>query len=146
MSSIVYFNGNQYDPTKIRAQAGLGHDVEIKRAEIALHDADVRDGELARPEFKFVGGDTSDVQPDRLTVVYQHAGKYYVLCGAVRAIEAFGKSDTMKVRVITKHMLKKCLLGYEGAKIVVEAPEPRRYGSYRDDAQRSTYNRNTRDR
>ena len=145
MSSIVYFNGTEYDIDKIHTQAALGHDIEVKRADVVLSVADVNEEEVQPPQVKTPG---TSLPLDRTVAVYQYYGRYYIMQGLSRAIDGFDKGDTIKAKLISKHMLKKCECGYVGGKIVVEAPEPiRRYSGYRDDAPRSSsYNRNTRDR
>lgn len=155
MAFIVFFNGTQYDLARIRTQAGQTHEVEVKRKEAVLDPGDVGEGELAAPYLKAPLATTSrDAQDlhnianviesiDKHIVVYQHGGKFYFLLGLERALERFKESDVIKARVLTKHMLKKCAVGYEGGKIVAEVPEsPRRsYSSNRDDWSRPKYNR-----
>jgi hypothetical protein len=145
MSSIIVFNGTEYDLTKIHTQAALGHDIEINRRDVVLNAGDVV-GEEVQPPVMNWDSLTADTTPERTVAVYRYFGRYYIMQGLMRAVDDFAKRDTIKAKLISKHMLKKCECGYVGGKIVVEAPEPRRYGSYRDDAPRSTYNRNTRDR
>jgi hypothetical protein len=145
MSSIVYFNGNEYDIDKIHTQAALGHDIEVKRTDVVLSSDVVNEEEVQPPTVKTPGAESSF---ERTVAVYRYFGRYYIMQGLVRAVDGFAKGETIKAKLISKHMLKKCETGYEGAKIVVETPEPPRRSYSSDREQRNDYSRPkyTRDR
>jgi hypothetical protein len=155
MSTLVTFNGSRYLLSSIRTHAGSAPPFAVKRAEVMLLETDRREEiDPALPVLQLDPNDTESAKTvaERLIVVCSYAGKYYFLQGAEAAKAQFEQSDSVKVRFLSKPALKKCLLGYVGAKIVVEEPEPRfqsrgygdRSRSY--DAPRTTYNRNSRDR
>jgi hypothetical protein len=157
MPTLVTFNGSRYLLSSIRTHAASAPPISIKRDQVMLVDADV-DHEMF-PGLATLSIDQNDVATasstgvaERLLIVCIYGGKYYFLQGAELAKTQFEQTDTVKARFLSKPALKKCLLGYVGAKIVVEEPEPRfqsrgygdRSRSY--DAPRTTYNRNSRDR
>lgn len=79
---ILHFNGKEYDHTAVIAQAKQGF-----QAHFAVKDLDV-----------------SLAIPDVLSkVVYQFNGKHYLLVGSIQP-----DAETIKVQVISKHLLKKC--------------------------------------
>jgi hypothetical protein len=155
MPSLVLFNGVKYLLSKIRVQAATGRDIAIKREEVVLSIGDTHYDYIADPALPQIMIDASDIKEDipRIAVI-QYSGKYYVMSGHDTALEKFkeSKSGTIKAKLLSKHMLKKCDETHEGAVIVTEAPPPPRR-EYNNDRPRSGYNssigynnRNTRDR
>lgn len=144
MPSIVKFNGVQYLLSRIRTQAAIATDAAIKRADAVLSLSDIKieiDADL--PVMIIDPAEEKEEIPR--VIVYQFGGKFYVLNGLELAIEKFkeSKSGTIKAKLLSKHMLKKCVPNYEGAKIVAEIPEPpRRFTQeFRSDYSRPKYNR-----
>jgi hypothetical protein len=142
MPSSVLFNGQRYLLSKIRVQAATGNDIAVKREDVVLDDADLPDiAGIQRPIFELGGNDADDREIPRVAV-YQYGGKFFILNGLLLAREKFAesKSGTIKAKLLSKHMLKKCDVNHEGATIVQPAP-PSRFGDRQNDYSRDRESR-----
>jgi hypothetical protein len=103
---ILVFNGKNYESQTIINQSRQGFEALVSVGEL----------------------DTSLAVPDVITkVAYEFAGKKYLLVGSIMP-----DAVNVKVRVITKHLLKKC----EVIEEVQQAPrqyQPNGYNSYSQD-------------
>jgi hypothetical protein len=128
MATIVTFNGVQYSLDALRARAGSAPDIAIKRDDAVLDESlvdETSNTQLAQAVTYIETKLQPELVAARVLIVCHFEGKYYFLQGRDKAIERFKESDTVKARLLSKVALKKAVLGYQGAKIVVEEPESR---------------------
>ena len=103
---ILVFNGKNYESQSIINQSRQGFEALVSVGEL----------------------DTSLAVPDIITkVVYEFAGKKYLLVGSIGHDAA-----NVKVRIITKHLLKKCEV-IEEARQALRQYQSNGYSSYSQD-------------